>query len=182
MKGFMLEEKEKQQITASKTNPQSFEPLYVKYYEPVIKFVYKRVESFDDCKEVTSIVFTKALTNIHKYKDYGFPFSSWLYRIAINEINQFYRDSGKMRAISIDEKGIKNMAAETETEKQELVAHLKQALQYLTEEELLLMEFRYFEERPFAEIGEIMGITENNAKVKTYRVLDKLRKVYTTLS
>ena len=178
----MLIGDDKQQIEESKTNPQCFEPLYVKYYELILKFVYKRVESFDDCKEIVAIVFTKALTNINKYKDQGFPFSSWLYRIAINEINQFYRNSKKMRAISIDEKGIKNLVAETDTEKRELISNLKIALNYLSEEEYMIIELRYFEERPFSEVGEILGITENNAKVKTYRIIEKLKGVYDKVS
>ncbi len=171
-------ENETQQIERSKTDPQCFEPLYVHYYPLILKFIYKRVEALDDCREITSIVFTKALANIKKYKDQGFPFSSWLYRIAINEITQFYRDSKKMRAISIDERGIKSMAEETDSDKKELIAQLKIALKHLTEEELQIIELRYFEERPFIEVGQILGITENNAKVKTYRALDKLKAVY----
>lgn len=178
----MLIGNEKQQIEESKTNPQCFEPLYVKYYELILKFVYKRVESFDDTKEIVAIVFTKALTNIIKYKDQGFPFSSWLYRIAINEINQFYRDTKKMRAISIDEKGIQNLVAETDTEKREMMSHLKAALNYLSEDEYMIIELRYFEERPFSEVGEILGITENNAKVKTYRIIEKLKEVFEKVS
>jgi RNA polymerase sigma-70 factor (ECF subfamily) len=169
---------EKEQVERSKTSPACFEPLYVKYYEGMIRFVYKRVESFDDTKEIVSVVFTKALTNIGKYKDKGFPFSSWLFRIAINEINQFYRDSKKLRAISLDEKGIKNIAAETAMEKNELISNLKRALTYLSDEDLLLIELRFFEERPFAEVAQILGVSENHAKVKTYRVLDKLRSAY----
>lgn len=178
----MLIGNEKQQIEESKTNPQCFEPLYVKYYELILKFVYKRVESFDDTKEIVAIVFTKALTNIAKYKDQGFPFSSWLYRIAINEINQFYRDTKKMRAISIDEKGIQNLVAETDTEKREMMSHLKAALNYLSEDEYMIIELRYFEEKPFSEVGEILGITENNAKVKTYRIIEKLKEVFEKVS
>jgi RNA polymerase sigma-70 factor (ECF subfamily) len=169
---------EKEQIEISKTDPNGFEPLYLKYYEQLLKFVYKRVESFDDSKEVVSIVFTKALVNIPKYKDQGFPFSSWLYRIAINEINQFYRDSKKMRAISLDERSIQSMAGDTFTDKHELLDNLKRSLTYLSEEELLIIELRYFEERPFGEVAAILEITENNAKVKTYRILDKLRGIY----
>jgi len=178
----MLIANEKQHIEKSKTDPRCFEPLYVTYYEPILRFVYKRIESFDDCQEITNIVFTNALANITKYRDQGFPFSSWLYRIAINEIHQFYRSSKKRRAISIDEKGIRNMAAETDSSKSELIDALKKALLYLSEEELELIELRYFEERPFAEVGQILGITENNAKVKTYRVLDKLRVVYAKIA
>jgi RNA polymerase sigma-70 factor, ECF subfamily len=178
----MLKDNEKKQIEESKSNPQCFEPLYVKHYEQILKFVYRRIENLDDSREVTSIVFTKALTNINKYKDHGFPFSSWLYRIAINEINQFYRDSNKMRVISIDEKGINNIAEETGSQKDELISTLKKALLHLSPEDSILLELRYFENRPFSEVGQILAITETNAKVKTYRILDKLKTIYAKLS
>jgi RNA polymerase sigma-70 factor (ECF subfamily) len=35
---------------------------------------------------------------------------------------------------------------------------------------------RFFEKRSFKEIGEIIGLTENNAKVKTFRALVKLKE------
>ncbi|MBA3665676.1 MAG: sigma-70 family RNA polymerase sigma factor [Bacteroidetes bacterium] len=173
----MEPDKEKQQIEDSKTDPKCFEPLYIKYYEQILRFVYKRIEGLDDSREVTAIVFTKALTNISKYTHMGFPLSSWLYRIAINEINLFYRHTKKTRIISLDMKAVANIAEE-ENPGAERIVTLKKSLTYLSEEELLLIELRYFEERPFAEIGEILAITENNAKVKTYRVLKKLREVY----
>ena len=114
----MLKDTEQQLIEAAQTDPQCFEPLYTKYYEQILKFVYKRIEHLDDVREVTSIIFTKALINIGKYKDQGFPFSSWLYRIAINEINQFYRDSKKVRLISMDDEGLNNIAHETGNQKE----------------------------------------------------------------
>jgi len=178
----MQSEIEKQYIEDSKKDARSFEPLYVLYYERILKFVYKRIESLDDTREVTAIVFTKALTNIKKYKDQGFPFSSWLYSIAINEINQFYRDSKKMRVISLDKKGVDNIAEETDKLNQDLVSALKKALMYLSEDELILIELRYFEEKPFVEVGQILEITENNAKVRTYRVLDKLREIFNKIA
>ena len=49
--------------------------------------------------------------------------------------------------------------------------------QELPEDELQLIEMRFFEKRSFKEIGEILEITENNAKVKTYRILEKLKKI-----
>ena len=46
----------------------------------------------------------------------------------------------------------------------------------LKESELEVIELRFFEKRSFSEVAQILEITENNAKVKTYRALDKLRK------
>ena len=57
-------------------------------------------------------------------------------------------------------------------EKEKLVKILAR----LSDERLSIIEMRFFEKRSFKEIGEIMGITENNAKVKVYRTLDKLKK------
>ena len=45
-------------------------------------------------------------------------------------------------------------------------------------DEVGMIELRIFEARPFKEIGDILGITENNAKVRFYRIIDKLKKVY----
>jgi RNA polymerase sigma-70 factor (ECF subfamily) len=174
----MDSEIEKQLIEESKTNPQSFERLYIKYYEQILKFVYKRMESLDDTRDVTSTVFIKALSNISKYKDMGFPFSSWLYRIAINEINMFYRKSKKARVISLNEHGLKNLANESSDVDPETLMTLKKSLLHLSPDELNLIELRFFENKAFAEMGVILDITEANAKIRTYRALDKLRSIY----
>ncbi len=169
-------------IESSKLDPQCFEPLYKKYYELILKFSYKRLDTVEDAYEITGNTFAKALENIGKYKQQGFLFSSWLYRIAINEINEFYRKAKKNRTVNIDDTASRYIAEETGRDKQELSQSLKVALQYLDLEELELLELRFFEERPFSEVAEILGITENNAKVKTYRVIDKLRIIFGKVS
>lgn len=169
-------------IEEAKKNPQGFEPLYKKYYERILRFVYKRMENLDDTREITSGVFIKALTNIGKYKDRGHPFSSWLYRIALNEIAQFYRDAKKLRVISIDSFGANRLADETGKNGDDLSPVLARAMEHLEVDEVHLLELRFFENKAFAEVGAILDITENNAKVKTYRVLDKLREIFMKLN
>ncbi len=173
---------EQRQIEEAKKDPRFFEPLYKKYYERILRFVYKRMENLEDTREITSNVFIKALTNIQKFQHRGFPFSSWLYRIALNEIAQFYRDAKKMRVISIDTFGISRVADETGKDSELLSPVLAKAMQHLNEDEVLLLELRFFEDKAFAEVGAILNITENNAKVKTYRVLDKLREIFNKLN
>jgi RNA polymerase sigma-70 factor (ECF subfamily) len=169
------------QIEDSKRNPKSFEPLYKKYYEPIIRFVYKRMESIEEARELTAVVFAKALLNIGKYTQKGQPFSAWLYRIAINEINQFYRHTAKIRVININSKAAKYIAEENNMPGKENISVLSKALLFLEEEDIELIELRFFEERPFEEIGNILEITGNNAKVRTYRAIDKLREIFTKL-
>jgi RNA polymerase sigma-70 factor (ECF subfamily) len=169
-------------IEEAKKDPKRFEPLYKKYYERILRFVYKRMENLDDTREITQGVFIKALTNIGKYTHRGYPFSSWLYRIALNEIAQFYRDANKMRVVSIEALGIHRLADETGKNGPSLGPVLAKAMQQLSEDEVQLLELRFFEDKAFAEVGAILDITENNAKVRTYRVLDKLREIFKKLN
>ena len=53
---------------------------------------------------------------------------------------------------------------------------LKNVIQDLKPSEVELLELRFFEKRPFKEIANILDITENNAKVKVYRLLQKMKK------
>ena len=170
-----------QEIEEAKRDLRKFEPLYKRYYEQILLFVYKRVEDIEDCRELTAIVFANAISNIKSYKHQGYPFSSWLYRITINEINRYYNKRSKTRVISISEKSLANIAEDSGDKAKEMQVVLKKALMFLEPEELNLIELRYFEDRSFSEIGEILEISEGNAKIKTYRVIDKLKSIYNKL-
>lgn len=164
-------------VEAAKKNPAKFEVLYNKYYEPIFRFIFQRMDDKEMAYDITSQVFLKALTNLKKYQYRGVPFSSWLYRIALSEINQFFRDKKAERTVNVDTTDIKDMVDILEEDfLEEYKPKLVNAIATLDEESLLLIEMRFFEKRAFKEIAEILNITENNAKVKTYRVLDKLKK------
>ena len=76
------------------------------------------------------------------------------------------------RGIDIDE----IESDETEENKK----HLLNALSLLKEKDVQLIELRFFEKRSFKEMGEILELTENNAKVKTFRALEKLKTLFLT--
>ena len=51
------------------------------------------------------------------------------------------------------------------------------SLAKMKEKDMQLIEMRFFEKRSFREIGEILEITENNAKVKAFRAIEKLKQL-----
>ena len=129
--------------------------------------------------DVTSQVFMKALKNLHKYEFRGVPFASWLYRIAKSELYQAFRDKKAERTVNIDSVHVFNVIEEIEQdENEENKQRLIQCIAKLKEEDVQLIEMRFFEKRSFKEIGEILEITENNAKVKSFRALEKLKKIF----
>jgi RNA polymerase sigma-70 factor (ECF subfamily) len=168
---------EQDHILAAKKDPAAFAPLYRAYHERIFLFVLKRVESEELASDITSQVFLKALNKIGKYENRGLPFGSWLFRIARNEIYDQYAASKIELVLSVETSGLKNMISEFGEDEKLDTGPLYNALSGLNTEETELIELRFFEERPFKEIAEILDITENNAKVKTYRLLEKLKKI-----
>lgn len=167
-------------VHAAKADPAKFEALYTKYYERILAFVFQRLESKDTAFDITQQVFLKAMQNLHKYEHRGLPFSAWLYRIAINELNMLFRNNKKEQALNVDIASIDDMMEEMEEDApEEKINIVLNALAKLNAEDLQIIEMRFFEKRAFKEIGDILSITENNAKVRTYRVLDRLKQIIT---
>lgn len=172
----VLLSEEAEQIILAQRNPHAFGPLYEKYYPAIFRFVLRRTGDEALTADLCSDVFLKALSNIHKYKNKGLPFSSWLYRIASNEVNSFYRVQKRKRVVSLDHNGAQLIFEELdESDLQDKIQVLKRWMSDLPEKSVQLLELRFFEKRSFKEMGEILEITENNAKIRTYRVLAKLR-------
>lgn len=168
-------------INQAKNNPEVFGILYETYYKEIFIYVNKRVDNLSVASDLVSQVFLKALTHLPNYQFKGFPFSSWLYKIATNQVNQYFRNSKNKRVISIEDfyvnKIFSELEAENERTQKEQTPLLIKLLNQLNEQELQILELRFFEEKAFKEVAYILDITENNAKVKTYRIIEKLKKI-----
>ncbi len=173
-------EEEVDLIKAAQKDAQAFKPLYEKYFKSIYVFVLHRIGEKSLSADITSQVFLKALLNIGKYKFQGLPYSAWLYRIALNECYDFMRKSSRYRFVSIDDTSIEHLYEEltTESHLEDLRIKLPSLLERLSAEELHLVELRFFDRRPFKEVADILGITETYAKVKLYRVLAKMKKLF----
>jgi RNA polymerase sigma-70 factor (ECF subfamily) len=169
-------------IEKSKEDRRAFKPIYEKYYEDLFRFVFKRVNSKDLTQDLVSQTFLKALDKLDEYQFKGVPFVSWLYRIAMNEVNLHYRSSHTKRTLRFDTNDLIRMFGDShediiEDEKQERIQRILQTMQKLKPEDIQFIQLRFFEERPYKEIGEIIGITENNAKVKVFRIVERIKKL-----
>jgi RNA polymerase sigma-70 factor, ECF subfamily len=172
---------EEELIKHAQTDPQQFKPLYERYYKPIFLFILHRIGDKDLSADVASQVFLKALLNIGKFAFRGLPFSAWLYRIALNECNDFFRRSKRERLVVLEDASVELLYEEMlgDDALEELKRKLPAILEQLKPDEFQVIELRFLENRAFREVGEILGITETYAKVKTYRILLKMRSIFT---
>jgi len=167
-------------IKKCQQSPEHFAPIYRKYYEDIFYFVFKRVDNEELTADITSRVFLKSLKNIKKFRFQGVPFSAWLYKIAINEINSFFRQQKKViRSVNIEDDDIRHLVTEIDHNEPKIDPYvlIPVLLEQLNEREIQFIELRFFENHSFREMAYLLELTEVNAKVKTYRILKKLKKI-----
>lgn len=129
--------------------------------------------------DLTQQTFIKAMMHLDRYEDRGHSFGSWLYRIAQNEVSMHFRKSKKQYEVPVDENRIKDLAEDIEmsglmsVEDQEKLVRL---LNELDQDQQDLIELRFFQQFSFKEIADIYNITEANAKMRTYRILERIAK------
>jgi RNA polymerase sigma-70 factor, ECF subfamily len=171
---------EEEAIQKAKKEPRAFRVVYEKYYKKIFLFILHRVGDKEQSADIAGQVFLKALVNLNNYTFRGLPFSSWLYRIAVNECNDFFRKNKRDRLVVLEDDHVENLYEEMfgEDAQEELRQKLPTILAKLKPDELQLIELRYLEERQFKEVAEILNISENYAKVRTYRILEKMKKLF----
>lgn len=164
------------EIQAAQQDRSKFRPLYQRYYEPIFRFIFRRTADEALSADICSQVFLKALQRLESYSFQGVPFSAWLFRIASNEIAQHFRKTQKQRVVSVEDTQLSDLAEEIEqSDLPDLQPALLTLLDDLKDKDLQLIELRFFEQRPFKEIADILDITESNAKVRTYRILERMK-------
>lgn len=104
-------------------------------------------------------------------------FSTWLYRIALNTAISDLRKQKKI--IRSTEPGLlptEIQDIQYNKEKEERLQQLYKAISHLTEIERAIVML-YLEDRSYEEMEDILGINQNNLRVKMNRIKEKLRKL-----
>ena len=96
-------------IQVAQKNQARFAVLYNRYYEQIFRFIYNRTADEELCADLCAQTFLKAMQNLNKYTNKGVPFSAWLYRIGLNEINQYFRKSKKNIVVTLEENFVQNI-------------------------------------------------------------------------
>lgn len=168
-------------------NPSAFKELFNLYYKPIFGYIFRRTGNFDHTADIAADTFHKAFLHITKFEYRGISVKVWLYRIATNEVNLYFRNQQKhdsvfkktaMEAAEQYQQYISLDRYEMETE---LHKH-QQFLDVLTQLKTLPVKYqevialRYFESKDNKEISEILGINEGTIKSLLSRGLEKLRQ------
>ncbi|HEU65150.1 MAG TPA: sigma-70 family RNA polymerase sigma factor [Chloroflexi bacterium] len=180
---------EEELIRQAQKDPHAFAELYDHYYSKIFGYVLRRTANLEAAQDITSETFLKALKKLWQFRWRSVSFSSWLYKIASNEINQYFRKAEYKKSTSLEElqeQGFEPISPhDPESELIEAQEKLEQYQEFLDVQKKLVrlpakyqevIALRFFEQKQIKEIAEILGKKEGTIKSLLHRAVEKLRE------
>jgi RNA polymerase sigma-70 factor (ECF subfamily) len=149
-----------------------------RYIRSIHSLIARIIPSKEDAEELTQDTFLKAFRKLNTFKG-DCSFSTWLFRIAYNTAISAAR---KKRIVfpTIDDSVLENVSDESvdntlnDDEDENRLQKLEEAITKLTVEEKTLITLYYTDSKSIAEVASILEQSNENVKVKLFRVRKKL--------
>jgi len=173
-----MKDEEQLLIQKAKTGDNAaFGKLYDLHLPKIYRFVFLKVGRKQDAEDITQQVFTSAWQSMKSYEHKGFPFSSWLYRIAGNAVIDYYRTS--KTSVSIDQVPEEYFSESSDAEQNIDTAinmsTVRVALTKLDHDQQSVLLMKFVEDLTNKEIAETLGKTEGAVRVIQHRALKQLK-------
>ena len=180
---------EKELVRQAQKAPDAFAKLYDQYYPKIFGYILRRTANLEAAQDITSETFFNALRKLWQFRWRNISFSSWLYKIATNEINQYFRKAEYKKSVSLEElqeQGFEPISSHNpESELIEAQENLRQHQDFLEIQEKIVrlsakyqevIALRFFEKKQIKEIAEILRKREGTIKSLLHRAVEKLRE------
>lgn len=151
--------------------------LYKEYYKKVYGYIYLRVRNHAEAEDIASDVFVKITEKINTFDPEKASYSTWIFTITKNRVITHFRQHRE--SVDIEEL---QLADDTDSPLDAAILNerstvLAAALKQLTERDRDIIIARYYYDHSFKQIGEMMDMTEANARVAHGRALKKLKEL-----
>lgn len=166
----------------------AFEELVRRHQHRVFGLVNSILRRREDVEDVAQQVFLKAFLAIKRF-DLRAAFSTWLYKITVNECWDYLRkkkvrpltyesDMSQEQVSRLDQIVSADRPPERADERAEVKEMLEWMLDKLPEQDRDLLVLKEIEGFSVRELSEILGLNVNTVKVRLFRVRAKLMDVY----
>jgi RNA polymerase sigma-70 factor (ECF subfamily) len=166
---------------------QAIAELYDHYAPLIYSYLYRRVNDAQLAEDLTSDVFVRVLQALQSEQFWHTSFRAWLYRIAHNQVIDYYRQQTRQQAQMTQfpleehleatdiEDGDADPAINMDTGN--AVYGLGTALNQLTPDQQQVLVLRFGEQMKIQEVAEVMHKTNGAIEALQHRALAALRRM-----
>lgn len=159
----------------------AFSFLVQKYQKMVYTLALKILGNNEDAEDAAQEIFVKCYRALNRYNGQA-AFPTWLYKITYNHAIDLLKSKKKKWHTTewnsdIEPDLIPHHSMDEKIDLKEIQLLLKKAIHRLSPDEQVIVTLYYYEGLALKEIAEIIGISENNVKIKLYRIRTKLLEI-----
>lgn len=152
--------------------------IYEDNFDRIYRYIVIKIGDRAEAEDMTQQVFLKVLKSISSFKFRGMPFTSWLYRIAHNQVVDYLRKKSRRTTVPLDETMPSfNDGPESVTERKIAIEEVAAAAKKLTPAQQEVISLRFAGALSIAEVARVMGRSEGAVKALQHSAIVALRKV-----
>ena len=154
--------------------------LFERYHQPLFTYLFHQTGKQEESEDLVQTVFYIMLKKRHSFSADGI-FRAWMYQIARNTMINSVKKNNRMvykETLPENETGFIEADVEKDIEKKEKNLQLQNALARLPADQKEVLILSKYQELPYKEIATILKTTEANVKVKVFRAVQELKKLY----
>lgn len=156
----------------------AFNLIVRKHQERLYWMINRIVQNHDDTDDVIQDVFIKAWEALPKFREDA-KLYTWLYRIAANESITFVNKRKKHKFTTTDNIPVSTSNYYNEPNEEEIQKKLDAAIATLPEKQRLVFHLKYFEEKKYFEISQILGTSVGGLKASFHHAVKKIESFLT---
>ena len=147
-----------------------------KYGEQLYWHIRRMVVAHDDAEDCLQ----ETMINVYKYRStYSneYPLSSWLYKIATNESLKLLKNKAGF-TMSVDDLGDSlkdSVREEASPDADETLILLQEAIALLPAKQKMVFNLRYYDDKSYEEIHQIVGDSVNTLKTNYHYAVQKIK-------
>ena len=157
-------------------NAEAHRELFDRLSPLLLAITRRHLRDETDAEDVVQRTFLSMHRARHDFRP-GAKLRPWVFTIAMNLVRDTFRTRKRQRESPIDDR-VRHLAAPAgrdHLEQAQEAQRLRAALAVLPPDQRRAIELHWFEERPFAEIADIVGASVSAVKVRAHRGYKKMR-------
>jgi len=156
----------------------AFRIILKTYQERLYSLIKNMVHSHEDTDDILQNTFVKVHTNLPAFQNKSSLYT-WIYRIAINETLRFLaKNKAQQRAMAsaFNRAKVSDAYEMDSMDEEKTWLLLNEGIERLPPRQKLVFKLRYFEKMTYAEMADILKVTEGSLKASFHHALGKLNE------
>jgi len=178
----MSVEEELDLVEQAKTDIHAFEKIYEYYFKKIYAYCLNRLANKELAEDITCEVFMRAVNGVKNFDTTkGIRFSAWLYRVAHNQIYDYYKKHKKEVLMDLDTHDVIDINETQEQYDNTIMSeHYQKKVAFiiskLKPKYQQVLSLKYYSELSNPEIAEVLDMKTTQIAVILHRALKSFEK------